>query len=255
MPAVFSIPRAYPARGCLIWEGAAGSTKAATESVWGPAARLGLAVFAIDLRDQGQRATSPTQLADVARSPNGVRTLVTASVKDLERAVEYLWTQPSCRHNVGYAGLGLGGIVGSILAALDPHIHVAILAAVPPSWRALIATRATAFLSGIADQPARLSAALRSLSPLDPDRWVGRISPRPVLLLFDRSDPAVPLAAARQTVAAAGEPKAVVYYDSASNSLLGGVAPGATNPVEIFLLKYLVEPSFPGPHPALPALP
>lgn len=255
VPALFSIPRAYPARGCLIWEGAFGSTKRSAATLGGPLARLGLAVFSIDLRDHGQRATGPAQLANAVSSAGGVSALVTDSVKDLERAVDYLWTQPSCRHNLAYGGIGLGGIIGSILAAQDRRIGAAILVSVPPNWRQFITTGATAFLRGIAGQPARLNVALQRLSPLDPERWLGRISPRPLLFLFASHDPLIPPAAARRTVAAAGEPKTVIYYDGAATPLGGSAAAGTVNPVEIFLLKYVVEPTYPLPRPTLPRLP
>jgi hypothetical protein len=49
---------------------------------------------------------------------------------------------------------------------------------------------------------------------------------------------------ARQTVAAAGEPKTVVYANGASDLLLGTVTAGDANPIELFLLKYLVEPTY-----------
>jgi hypothetical protein len=243
VPALFSIPRAYPPRGCLIWQNGLGSTKESAEILGEAAARLGLAVFSIDLRDQGQRAQSPAQLAQALRSPARLHALVAGSINDLERAVDYLRTQPLCRHSIGYGGVGVSGMIGSVLAAQDRDIRAVILVSVAPNWQAMIATAPNNALRAIGSQPATLRATLALLSPLDPDRWLRQISPRPLLLLFYNSGP-LPLRVARQTVAAAGEPKTVVYANGASDLLLGTVTAGDANPIELFLLKYLVEPTY-----------
>jgi|SRR5579862_2724368 len=245
VPALFSIPRATSPRGCLIWQhgfGVGASTEQA-QRFWYPAARLGLGVFAIDLRDTGQRATSPRERARVLNSPALLKALVVGTVKDLKRATDYLYSQPACHHNIGFAGLSLGGAVGSVFTAQDPRIRVVVLMSVPPSWQAGVQDVPYA-LPGFRHQPARLRAALRTLSPLDPARWIGQISPRPLLLLFGRFDPIVPASSRRVDIAVARQPKAVVVYNGGHVPFLGPAAAESAYKVGLFLLKYLVEPTY-----------
>jgi cephalosporin-C deacetylase-like acetyl esterase len=138
VPAPFAIPRAAAPRGCLIWENGLNSTKNSTAPLWDGASRLGLAMFSIDLRDHGERATSSTELAQAVRDPVRLKALVTGTVADLKRATDYLWAQPVCRHDISYAGLSLGGMIGSVFAAQDSRVRTVVLMSVPGSWRALI---------------------------------------------------------------------------------------------------------------------
>ena len=218
VPALFAIATAGRARACLIWEDGLGSTKEDAEAIWQGAARIGLSTFSIDLRDQGQRGTM-AQLLRAIRSPTALAALVTGSVNDLMRAVTILEAQPACHHVVGYSGLSLGGIIGTLLAAQDRDVRAAVLMSVPPTWDAAIHSThdvdelGSVLLPGLVGHPAALRAALRVLSPLDPDRYVCRIAPRPVLLLAGRHDNVFPPSEARQFQAAACRPKTIVNYD------------------------------------------
>jgi len=51
------------------------------------------------------------------------------------------------------------------------------------------------------------------LGPLEPARTVGRISPRPILLVGSRDDERIPRASVDALVRAAGEPKTLVWFD------------------------------------------
>lgn len=254
VPALFAIPRAVAPRGCLIWQHGYGGDKEETEPVWAGAARLGLAVFAIDLRDHGQRATSPTERLRAARSLTLWQGLVAGTVGDLRRAVDYLWAQPLCRHNIGYAGVSLGGMVGAVLVAQDPRVRAVALMSVPPSYLSLIevtnrlcsATRqcADVLFPGITAHRAQLRNAVRSLSPLDPERWLGKIAPRPLLLMFGTHDPVVPPRWAALTAAAARQPKIVVHYNGGHSPFLGAAAGSNADEVALFFLNYLVKPTY-----------
>ncbi len=254
VPALFAIPRAAPARGCLIWENGFGGTKEGAARLFDGGVRLGLAMFAIDLRDHGQRATSPNERFAALRSPQAWDSLVSGTVNDLKRAVDYLWAQPLCRHNIGYAGLSLGGMIGAVVAAQDPRVRAVALMSVPPTYRSLIevtnhlcsATRqcGTVLLPGITTHAAQLQAATRLLSPLDPGRWIGKISPRPLLLMFGIHDPLVPPKLARMTTAAARKPVTVVNYDGGHIPLSGSVAASNAEDIERFFLNYLVVPTY-----------
>ncbi len=245
VPALFAIPRAEAPRGCLIWEDGLGSRKESVEALWDGASRLGLAMLTIDLRDNGERATSPLQLPQTVRDPARVKAMVTGTVQDLKRATDFLYSQPICHHNIGYAGLSLGGMIGSVFTAQESRIRAVILMSVPGSWRALV-QQTNQILPGITHHPAALRAAMSLLSPLNPDRWVGRITPRPLLLMIGRADPIVSPAAARLTERAAREPKTVVLYRGGHIPLAGTSTSSNAGQIGAFLLKNLIEPTFPG---------
>jgi alpha-beta hydrolase superfamily lysophospholipase len=245
VPALFAIPRAVAPRACLIWENGLHSTKYSTAGIWDGASRLGLAMFAIDLRDHGQRATSSTELSEALRDPARLKALVAGTVGDLKRATDYLWAQPECHHDISYAGLSLGGMIGSVFVAQDKRIRTAVLMSVPGSWAAL--ARATnQILPGFENDPPKLKAALALLSPLDPNKWIGRISPRPLLLMIGVHDPIVSPAAARLTENAARQPKTVVLYNGGHIPFFGSATTSNAGQIAAFLLKKVVEPTYAG---------
>jgi len=213
--ALYAVPHGAT-RGCVIWENGLGSTKEQTIPYWQGAAKIGLALFAIDLRDHGQRG-SLTELRQAIRSPTAIKGIVTGTVADLRQAVSYLYARPECHHNVGYVGLSLGGIIGTILTATDAHVRVAIIMSTPATFDAVIHSvnevPGDEILPGITKHPAQLQAALRILSPLDPDRYIGRIAPRPLLILAGRYDDVVLPSSAHLLESAAREPKTILTYD------------------------------------------
>jgi fermentation-respiration switch protein FrsA (DUF1100 family) len=79
------------------------------------------------------------------------------------------------------------------------------------------------------------------LGPYDLERWIGRIAPRPVMLVEGRHDPIVSPADALQLAAAARPPKTVLYFD-------GGHDPFDDQEVSLETTKFLVKSlHLPGP--------
>jgi uncharacterized protein len=224
-------PRAAPSRGCVIWQYGLGSRKEDASEAWQAFASLGLSTFSIDF-------------GHVIGGPNAIAALVRGSVADLQSALDYLENQPYCRHNVAYAGTGVAGIVGTLLAATDDRVKAAVMIATPGTFRAVLDTPGTPLLPGIARDPARRAAALRLLSPLDPVRFIGRIAPRPVLILSGLEDATVPISDARRLQAAARRPKAIVDYRGGHDPTAGPDAASNAEAVASFLLRNVVEPTY-----------
>ncbi len=242
VPALIAIPRASTIRGCLIWQFGLGSRKEDSAAVWQGAAQLGLATFSIDLRDHGARASSPNELANALQNPSQIREIITGTVGDLRQGIDYLEAQPYCRHNIAYAGVSLGGIVGTLLAASDSRVRALVLASTP----ATMATAVTSniILTSVRKQPRRLDSAVRSLSVLDPRRFIGRIAPRPVLILSGLHDPVVPQTSARALQAAAHHTKTIINYDGGHDPLSGPAAGANAEAISSFLLSKVVEPTY-----------
>lgn len=150
-------------------------------------AERGAAIASIDLPLHGSRADP--KLATLVGTPFEPGTLASAdalrfellrqAVIDLERALDALCTLDEIdRDRIAYAGLGLGALIGSIFCGLDPRPCAAALA-----------------------------GAGAGLAPpsLDPGTYVGRFSPRPLLLIHTEGSPRIPREAALALSTAAGE--------------------------------------------------
>ena len=242
VPALIAIPRASTIRGCLIWQFGLGSRKEDSSVVWQGAAQLGLATFSIDLRDHGARARSPDQLINALQSPSQISEVITGTVGDLRRGIDYLEAQPYCRHNVAYAGVSLGGIIGTLLAASDQRVRALIIASTPATLATAVSSNI--ILTGIKHEPQLLGSALRSLSVLDPRRFIGGIAPRPVLILSGLHDAVVPPASARALQAAARHTRTIINYDGGHDPLSGPAAVANAQAISSFLLSKVVEPTY-----------
>jgi pimeloyl-ACP methyl ester carboxylesterase len=241
--ALEAIPRGVCSRGCVIWQFGFGSQKEDSSQAWRRLASLGLSTFSIDLRHHGARSSGTAELERVSRSPTLYAEVIRGTVADLRSAIDYLQQQPYCRRNVAVAGVSLGGVIGAILAAIDERIKAAVIMSTPGRWREVLTQSAIPLFQGSAPDPEQLAAAQRILSPLDPARFIGQISPRAVLILNGREDEIVPLSTARALQAAAREPKTVVEYGGGHDPFSGPAGVSNAQAVASFLFRNLVEPT------------
>ena len=226
VPALLATPIGASSRGCLMYQGGIGVTKEQSPSIWEGAAALGLSTFTIDPRATGARGGYGA-LRQVIRSPMAMATVIHDSVVDLRRGIDFLQTRPECNHNIGYLGTSFGGVLGAILAGQDVRIKAVILTSIGATWKqALLSSNLAArsaapppfeLLPRIDQSPTKLASAVRVLSPYDPAAWVGKIAPRPLLLINGRNDPAVAPVDALDLADAAAEPKSVLYFDGGHN--------------------------------------
>jgi pimeloyl-ACP methyl ester carboxylesterase len=208
VPALFARPLSGHEAGCLIYEGGFGSRKEDVVPLWQPAAKLGLSTFSLDMRLHGERAERPKQLVEATGDPAAIEGVLTGTVVDLRRAIDYLTSLPECRRRIAYAGQSFGGIIGSILAGRDRRVGAAVIMSVPPTVRDMIHIVGV-LIPDVKRDPERLE---RRLSQYDPVRWIPRIAPRPVMLLNGEKDAIVPIQEGRQTQASAREPAVKVIY-------------------------------------------
>lgn len=231
VPALLATPVAGPSKGCLLYQGGIGQTKEQSASLAQGATALGLSTFTIDPRDTGSRGGASKLREDIT-SPQGMVTIIHNSVVDLRRGIDFLETRPECRHNFAYLGTSFGAVIGAIAAAQDPRIRAVVLTSIGPTWRsALLASnelRQTdpsapfVLLPGITDNVVRFNAAVRLLSPYDPAAWIPQISPRPVMIINGRNDPAVPPIDALTIADAAQPPKSIMYINGGHDPFAPG---------------------------------
>jgi fermentation-respiration switch protein FrsA (DUF1100 family) len=218
-------PRGVRSRGCVIWQYDAGSRKEDSVQAWQGLALLGLSGFSIDFRARGGHADDSKDAKAALARPATFAKLVRGTVGDLRSALDYLEKQPYCAKNIAYVGVGLGGAVGTILAAEDKRVEAVGLVSTPGTWNGV---------DGVA----------KGVPSLDPARYVGKIAPRPVLILSGDQDATVAPANARRLQAAAREPKTVVDFHGGHDPATGPDAADNANSVLSFLLRRVSEPTY-----------
>ena len=167
------------------------------------------------------------------RSDGHIVTLGYDERYDLIAAVEYAKARGA--HKIGVLGLSLGGAVALSTAAICPDIDtVATDSAFVHIVTAVAAGLSERGLSdGLAHPIARLliiTAGLRlgkDLFQADPVRWIDRIAPRPLLLIYGERDPFAPRAEVELLYRRAGEPKEIWRVPQAAHREIQTLEPDA----------------------------
>lgn len=211
VPGRLLLPASPPPHPLVVLQhGAGGSVDSEYMQACAPWVGGGAAVASIDFPLHGERASTKLTerflmgLGSAERHPgSGVPRadailqveFARQAVADLRRTVSALADHPDIDgERVAYAGFSLGGIVGALFCAADPRPCAAALA-----------------LAGGGFGPAEV----------DPCGVVGRIAPRPLLMVNARHDATVPAAATEKLFEAAGEPKQLEWYDTDHSTLPG----------------------------------
>jgi dienelactone hydrolase len=134
------------------------------------------------------------------------------TVGDTRRLIDYLATRSDIAADRIYlCGASYGAITGSTATAFDERIRAAVLIYGGGNlWKLFSAESAREMGNW------RLPAYLLSWyfgSVVDPVKYVGRISPRPVLLQNGKADTVVAPAAAQALQQAVREPKKIIWYE------------------------------------------
>ena len=191
---------------CVIFQGGITYTLEDFE-VLAPLRRLGYAVLSVQPRSSGDGGQNQLR---AAADPRRLKRMMRATVIDLRRGVDYLLASGDCEPGIGYIGGSFGGMLGALLAGVDERVSAVALIVAGGDWRRLVIGNEI-LLPGIEDRARRFRAARRLLAPVDPAHWVGRISPRPLLMVNGRFDPLIVPPAARALHQAAAEPKQVAW--------------------------------------------
>lgn len=240
VPALFAVPHGRRVFGCLMFQPGISAPKEDAAPLWPGAAKLGLATFTIDPRYTGARATPAVPASQILQSPDLILSFLLEDVVDLRRGIDFLESQPVCRHNIGYLGVSEGGILGVLLSGADSRVRAAVFASVGATWRARI-FYSPYILPGIVSHPQQLQAALSELSPLDTARWISKIAPRPVMIVDGLDDPSIPPVDALDLAAAAHEPKTLLLHRGGHNPFVGPQAADTDNRIGAFLKANLVD--------------
>jgi dienelactone hydrolase len=135
------------------------------------------------------------------------------TVNDTRRLIDYLVTRPDIATNRIYlVGASYGAVTGSTAAAFDERIRAVVLTYGGGNLRKLLTGDALRNEIKLWSLPTAIVAWYFG-SVADPVNYIGRISPRPILLQNGKADTVVAPAAARALQDAARQPKTILWYE------------------------------------------
>lgn len=159
------------------------------------------AVMRIDLSGHGERRGDFYEFDLTGPHKYWSRNIIVQSVFDLRRAVDFLETRIELDHKrIGYYGISLGGITGTIFSGAENRIKVPVVAL------------AGGQLNLLYKEDAMTTKAKEFVSIIEPLNFVQQISPRPFLMLNAANDEVIPPLMSNLLFNAAKEPKEIIWY-------------------------------------------
>jgi len=149
--------------------------------------------------------------------------------RDLTAALDYLSSRKEVdRKRLSVMGFSAGAAVAVHVAAHDSRVASLVLGACPADFSFLIKSQPPSELLqhfrdiGVVkdrDFPPSLTDWLSGFDEISPVRWIGHISPRPILIIHGDEDEVVPLAHAQRLYRESGEPKDIAIILEAKHRL------------------------------------
>jgi predicted esterase len=175
----------------------------------------GVILLALDYPYGGK--TSRMSAWEFVRSVEPIRRAVVRTVPAAMLAVDYLLTRDDVDvDRIVLVGGSVGALFTPAVAATDTRIAAAAMLFGAADLQALM--RANVGLPGVIAGPVSWLGAVLT-SPVEPLKYIGGISPRPVYMLNGTGDPRMPERCSRQLHDAAGEPKTVHWIDAGHVSI------------------------------------
>ncbi|MFH1539181.1 MAG: prolyl oligopeptidase family serine peptidase [bacterium] len=185
-------------------------------------ATYGYAVFAIDGVLKGERAESGKNILDY--DPKATVANIRQQVIDIRRGADFLATRDDIDFfRLGFLGVSMGAITGTIACGVDGRFRVIVLADGAASLRSVYENKSTMKEIQVEVEKAAkkleelgytFEEALEIFEPIDPVHYAPYLSPRPVLMINGTKDELFPKEAMEALHAAVGEPKKVQWFNS-----------------------------------------
>jgi cephalosporin-C deacetylase-like acetyl esterase len=161
----------------------------------------GYAVLRLDISNHGDRFKYDYDFDLTDGYRYWTRGMITQTVFDLRRAIDFIQTRNELDpQRVGYFGISLGGIIGTLFCSVDDGVKVPVIVLAGGNLNLMFGKKA-------------LSEDTKDfLSIIDPINFVAMISPRPLLMINAENDDVVPPITSKLLFKAAKEPKKIIWY-------------------------------------------
>ncbi len=168
----------------------------------------GYAVLRLDISNHGDRLKYDYNFDLTTGYRYWSRDIISQTVFDLRRAVDFIQTRDELdQDRIGYFGISLGGIIGTIFCSVENRIKVPVIVLAGGNLNLMFKSRA-------------LSSETKSyLSIIDPINFVKMISPRPLLMINAENDEVIPPFTSKLLYKKAKNPKEIIWYPTKHRSL------------------------------------
>ncbi|MDQ6830751.1 MAG: alpha/beta fold hydrolase [Gemmatimonadota bacterium] len=211
VPAILLLPRQTSADArapaALLLHGYTSRKEAMSDGLGRALLACGVASLAIDLPMHGERDTPIESLT--LRNPFELVRQWRSALEDARLSLQYLSERPEVdAARLGLVGYSLGSFLGVIVAAGEPRVRAVTLAA-----------------GGDLPDTSSFGRLIRTAA--DPLKAVRKLAGRPLLMVNGKRDRTVTPAQAERLFAAAGEPKAIRWWDTGHHLSPAAIADGA----------------------------
>ncbi len=163
----------------------------------------GFAVLTIDIQYHGERRNEWAKFDLKGDMRYTTRDAIVQTVIDLRRGIDFLESEEGIdQDRTGFLGISLGGIIGAIFVGLDERVEAPIIALAGGGLR--WAFGFDAFYGETKDY----------LNVIEPLNFIGRVSPRPLLMINAEKDKVIPRKSTEMLYRKAGRPKEIKWFDT-----------------------------------------
>jgi dienelactone hydrolase len=170
--------------------------------------------------------------ADIERSVSSMR----QAVCDVRRAAVWLAVRPDVdTKRIGVAGISLGGIVSSLVAAVDPAIREGAFLLAGGDLASILweMPEGSAYRKQWIESGRTKQDLIALTEPFDPLTYADRLKGKRLMMIAGKVDEVVPPASTLRLWEAAGRP-AIHWCDCGHYSAVGYLLPGIRQTVEFF---------------------
>ncbi len=165
--------------------------------------KSGYAVFRLDIANHGDRKIDDYDFSFTDGYRYWSRDIIIQTVFDLRRAVDFIQTRKDLdAERIGYFGISLGGIIGTVFCGVEPRVKVPVITLAGGGMHLMFG------MDALSDDTKDY------LSMIEPNNFVEKIAPRPLLMINAENDDIVPPMMSKLMFKKANEPKDIIWYPS-----------------------------------------
>ncbi len=168
----------------------------------------GYAVLRINIANHGDRLENEYNFSLTDGYRYWSRDIISQTVFDLRRSIDFLTTRKEIDlDRIGYYGISLGGIIGTVFCGVDERVKVPVVALAGGNLNLMFG------LDALSDD------TMDFMSIIDPVNFIEKIHPRPFLMINAENDEVVPPTTSRILFQKAKQPKKIIWYPSKHRDL------------------------------------